>query len=465
MLTRLIRSRSMGILLIVALVVSVVGWVGAQDSAATPFLGVGLSAADTGVMVEAVQADSPADKAGVQVGDVITAIDGKAVTSETIRDVVGSYKIGDEITLAITRKGESMDIQVTLAERPAATEPPAPTVSERPMIGVRLEDTDNGVVIREVMAGSPAEKAGLKVDDVLTTIGSTDITDAASASAAVQALKVGDEVEVTVERDGQAETVTLTLAASTVPMTTMPMRNRLSVTYNESDQSWTINNVSEDSEFYKAGLRDGDTILRFDGTAYDAAGLRDYLSGVTASEIKLTVSRNGEEQEIEVPMALLSIFDMGAFDFHSGEMPSFTLPFGMNMGGGSRLGVEFLTLNAEVAEQNNVTETSGALVTKISPDSPAEKAGLKANDVVVAVDGDTVDEEHTLRDRLFAYEPGDTVKLDIVRDGEPTQIEVTLDEMPMSDMMPFFGGDNGNFHFEIPMPQQPEAPALNGTAM
>lgn len=452
------------VLLILALVVSAFGIVGAQDTAPAPFLGIGLSPVDNGVKVEAVQAASPAETAGVKVGDIITAVDGTDITSDTIRDVIAGYDVGDEIKLTVTRGSETLELALTLAERPAeATEPPVPTVTERPMIGVQLEDGDDGVVIRAVAAGSPAEEAGLKVGDVLTKIGDTEIIDAASASTAVQALTIGDEVAVEVTRDGETLTVQVTLAAATPPMMNMnPMRNSMSITFNDADKSWTINNLAEQTELYKAGLRTGDKITLFDGTAYDAAGLREYLASAGKTEITLTVSRDGSDQEITVPVSTLILFNRGAFDMTPGDMPFFNMPFGM---GGSRLGVEFLTLNADVAAENNVTETVGALVTKVVPESPAEKAGLLANDVVVSVDGDTVDEEHTLRDRLIAYEPGDTVKLEIMRDGAATEIEVTLEQMPMTEGFPFFNQDGHNFQFEIPAPQLPQEPALNGTTM
>ncbi|GAB4337769.1 MAG: hypothetical protein Kow00117_19630 [Phototrophicales bacterium] len=84
----------------------------------------------------------------------------------------------------------------------------------------------------------------------------------------------------------------------------------------------------------------------------------------------------------------------------------------------------------------------GALITDVLPDSPAEAAGLMVGDIIQAVDGDVVDAERTLSDRLYAYEEGDTVTLDVLRDAETLQIEVTLApvsrraafELPGTDM-------------------------------
>ncbi len=562
--------RSVVVLLIFTLVVSAFGFAAAQDNSAAPFLGVGLSSASNGVKVDQVQAGSPADQAGVKVGDIITAIDTKAVTSDTIRDVVTGHKVGDVLTLSLMRGTNSLEVKVTLAARPAEeataepsaptappvvtnrpmlgiqlqdsangpvirevvagspaekaglkvddvltkigntavkdaqaastavqalnvgdevsievtrdgktvtvkatlaaatsipTAPPMPTTSTRPMLGVQLQDTDKGATIQEVATGSPAEKAGLKVGDILTKIGDTTVKDAASASAAVQALKVGDEVSIEVTRDGKTVTVKATLAAA--PMTINPMQGNMGIgiRYDAASKQWLISSLSQDSDLYKVGLREGDKITKFDGTAYDPGALAQYLSKATA-DVTLTVNRDGKDQEIKVPAATLMSLAMGGFGMGSDDMP-FNMPFNM-MGGGSRLGVEFVTLDASVAKEHNVTETVGALVTKVMPQSPAEKAGIKENDVVTKVNGDEVNAEHTLRDLLATHAPGDSIKLDVIHDGKTSQLDVTLDQMPMSSGFPFNfnfgqGGSNG-FQFEMPTPQ-PSSPLENGSAM
>ena len=120
------------------------------------------------------------------------------------------------------------------------------------------------------------------------------------------------------------------------------------------------------------------------------------------------------------------------------------MPF-QYMYGNGRLGVTFQTLDADIAKTNNLTVTDGALITAVEPGTPAEKAGLKVNDVITAVDGDKVDQERTLRDRLIAYEPGDTVTLTVLRDGTSQDIQATLDQPPM----PAMGGGNGHFPFNF----------------
>jgi membrane-associated protease RseP (regulator of RpoE activity) len=87
------------------------------------FLGVGVETAADGKGVEITQVadDSPAAKAGLQEGDVITAVDGKDVTSgEAVRAAVQAKQSGDQISVTYTRNGQSSTVDVTLASRSQA---------------------------------------------------------------------------------------------------------------------------------------------------------------------------------------------------------------------------------------------------------------------------------------------------------------------------------------------------------
>jgi S1-C subfamily serine protease len=210
-------------------------------------------------------------------------------------------------------------------------------------------------------------------------------------------------------------------------------------------------------------------IQQFNGSAYDPAGLREYLNDIEDdAEVTLTIERDGETQEIAVPSISLkeiNAFEMGGNDmqFFPPNGQGFNIPFGMGqMMSGGRLGVQFVTLDEETAAENGATLTDGALVTDVVEGSPAAEAGLQVEDVITAVNDEPVDAERTLRDRLVAYEPGDVVSLEVSRSEETLTIEVTLGEQDMSNMMPFLGPD-GEFQmpFEIPQPgemeQQPQA--------
>ncbi|HRF96030.1 MAG TPA: PDZ domain-containing protein, partial [Aggregatilineales bacterium] len=86
----------------------------------------------------------------------------------------------------------------------------------------------------------------------------------------------------------------------------------------------------------------------------------------------------------------------------------------------------FLNVDAILAEEKSLSVTEGALVTSVDPESPAEVAGLLVDDVITAVNGEPVDEEHTLADRMVAYEAGDVVTFTVLRGEETLEIEATL---------------------------------------
>ena len=80
--------------------------------------------------VEQVVADSPASKAGLQTDDVITKVDGDAVTSpEELLTAITAHDAGDQVTLTIVRDGNSETKDVTLARRSSAT-PSTPSTTQ-----------------------------------------------------------------------------------------------------------------------------------------------------------------------------------------------------------------------------------------------------------------------------------------------------------------------------------------------
>jgi S1-C subfamily serine protease len=85
-----------------------------------PYIGLRGTSGDGGVQVTEVQADGPAGRAGIQAGDVIEAIDGKALTSYSELLVeVDRHAVGDTVRLSVLRNGSRGDVEVTLDQRPA----------------------------------------------------------------------------------------------------------------------------------------------------------------------------------------------------------------------------------------------------------------------------------------------------------------------------------------------------------
>jgi serine protease Do len=94
------------------------------------------------------------------------------------------------------------------------------------------------------------------------------------------------------------------------------------------------------------------------------------------------------------------------------------------------LGVSIGNLDQAMAKQFKVPDTSGAFVQDVTPGGPAEKAGLKAGDVIRKLDGHTVESREQLTAMVTDTNPGTTVTLDILREGNPLTLKVTLGERP-----------------------------------
>ncbi len=75
----------------------------------------------------------------------------------------------------------------------------------------------------------------------------------------------------------------------------------------------------------------------------------------------------------------------------------------------------------------------GALITEVVPDSPAEGAGLQADDVIVALDAAEVTVDNPLDACMLAYAPGDRVKLTYLRDGDERDVRVELGTRPVDE--------------------------------
>jgi len=102
-----------------------------QQDSEQPWLGMHLISGADGLTISYVIADSPADGAGLQRGDVITAVDGTAVeTPQDFRDALEAKSVGDTMTLSISRDGQTLDVSATLEAQPEALAPAIPLLPE-----------------------------------------------------------------------------------------------------------------------------------------------------------------------------------------------------------------------------------------------------------------------------------------------------------------------------------------------
>ncbi len=100
------------------------------------------------------------------------------------------------------------------------------------------------------------------------------------------------------------------------------------------------------------------------------------------------------------------------------------------------LGVRYVVINEQIKERNNLSVDYGALIVRgetvselaVVPGSPADKAGLEENDIILEVDGIKLSQEQSLAKEVAKHQPGDTITLKILHDGEEKIISVKLEE-------------------------------------
>ncbi|MBT4602723.1 MAG: PDZ domain-containing protein, partial [Bacteroidetes Order II. Incertae sedis bacterium] len=89
-------------------------------------------------------------------------------------------------------------------------------------------------------------------------------------------------------------------------------------------------------------------------------------------------------------------------------------------------GLRGRTLPQRWAQALGLSEARGFVVEEVDPGSPADVAGFKPYDVIRALEGEDVDDQNELLGYLFDYRPGDTISLEIVREGKEVPVTMTL---------------------------------------
>ncbi len=94
------------------------------------------------------------------------------------------------------------------------------------------------------------------------------------------------------------------------------------------------------------------------------------------------------------------------------------------------LGVTFQEVDPQIASALSLNTTEGIVVTQVLPRTPASKAGIQQGDVIMAIDGQKLDQDHSLTGILRNYKVGDTITVTVLRDSNTSQVKVTLEARP-----------------------------------
>lgn len=210
--------------------------------------------------------------------------------------------------------------------------------------------------------------------------------------------------------------------------------------------------VRDDSPAARAGIKEGDVIVEFDGERVRSARQLSRLVDETPADrtVKAAVMRDGARVDVQVTPAESSAmawfdgdrmrFERRIFPYGGKRLdaPGFTFEpdWDIRRGDGTfdvfihpegrgRLGVNIEPLTPQLAEYFGTK--SGVLVSSVREDSPAARAGLHAGDVITAVGGKTVDDADDLIDAVRKADDGTSLKIDYVRDKKSATATATLE--------------------------------------
>lgn len=214
-----------------------------------------------------------------------------------------------------------------------------------------------------------------------------------------------------------------------------------------------VTQVLKDSPAEKASLRKDDVILRIDGENVSSVRKLNRLVSELAPDqsVRVSFSRGGAEQEVTAIVTKrpnqsfagdlfrrdpkvwkferpdMKLFKWEGTPFGRGDLFDNDGNFSFALGNTRRIGVSTMELTKQLADYFGVTSGKGVLVTSVTDDGPAAKAGVRAGDVITTIEGEEVDSPGDLSRVINRKKEGD-VTLTIIRNKSQLTIRVTPSE-------------------------------------
>jgi serine protease Do len=206
-----------------------------------------------------------------------------------------------------------------------------------------------------------------------------------------------------------------------------------------------VKEVRKDTPAERAGLKEGDVILRYHGdNVWTASQLIRLVRETPADRaVVLDVSRDGASQKVTVTL------DSGRDEsFFEGELPDFDIPMppipprpplldreglrGFVLGERlpRRLGIEYQEVSGQLARYFKAEGEHAILVTSVEENGPAARGGVKAGDLILRIDGQAVRDADDLRRAVVRADAGEELTLTVQREGRALDLKVKLEGTP-----------------------------------
>ncbi len=192
------------------------GWIGVSVQSVTSEMAQSFGLKEPkGALVGDVVSGSPAEKAGIRRGDVIIAFDGKDIKQMSdLPRMVAETPVGKTVDIKVIRDGKEVDLKITVAELTEERLRAQMPVSEE-TLGMKVDDITprwahqfrlrdkGGVVVIDVLSGSPADMAGIQAGDVIKEVNRKPVKNMKDYEAAMGKVPKGSPVLLLIKRGGQ----------------------------------------------------------------------------------------------------------------------------------------------------------------------------------------------------------------------------------------------------------------------
>jgi serine protease Do len=192
------------------------GWIGVSIQSMSPEMAQSFGLKEPkGALVGDVVSGGPAEKAGVKRGDVIVSFDGKEIKNMSdLPRLVAETPVGKTVGIKVIRNSKEVDLKITVAELTEEMMRAQMPVSEE-SLGMRVDDITpkwahqfrlrdkSGVVVIDILSGSPADMAGIQAGDVIKEVNRKPVKDLKDYEVAMGKASKGSPVLLLIRRGGQ----------------------------------------------------------------------------------------------------------------------------------------------------------------------------------------------------------------------------------------------------------------------